>query len=137
MRLTANFANDLNPQIFRHATPGWKEDRDDKWAFPRSVLDKIARDNEAELQVYGLHDNVGQFRRHFAYMLETYGGMSGGIPGLGVGHLRSLRQQHVLAGDAVGSRPRRLHHVQKEALRSASTIGFYGVRHSIRKWSSN
>jgi SAM-dependent methyltransferase len=74
MRLTENFANDLNPQIFRQATPGWK-DRDDKWAFPRSVLDKIARDNEAELRVYGLHDNVGQFRRHFAYMLETYGGM--------------------------------------------------------------
>ena len=74
MRLTENFANDLNPQIFRKATPGW-EDRDDKWAFPRSVLDKIARDNGAELQVYGLHDNVGQFRRHFAYMLETYSGM--------------------------------------------------------------
>ena len=74
MRLTANFANDLNPQIFRQATPGWA-DRDDKWAFPRSVVDKIARDNGAEVQVYGLHDNVGQFRRHFAYMLETYGGM--------------------------------------------------------------
>lgn len=74
MRLTANFANDLKPQIFRQATPGWS-DRDDKWAFPRSVLDKIARENGLEVQVYGLHDNVGQFRRHFAYMLETYGGM--------------------------------------------------------------
>jgi SAM-dependent methyltransferase len=74
MRLTENFANDLRPQIFREATPGWR-DRDDKWAFPRSVLDGIARENHAEVRTYGLHDNVGQFRRHFSYMLETYGGM--------------------------------------------------------------
>jgi SAM-dependent methyltransferase len=74
MRLTNDFANDLRPQIFRSATSGWC-DRDDKWAFPRSVLDRMARENNAELQIYGLHDNVGQFRRHFSYMLETYGGM--------------------------------------------------------------
>ena len=74
MRLTENFANDLRPQIFREATPGWR-DRDDKWAFPRSVLDRIARENRAEVLTYGLHDNVGQFRRHFSYVLETYGGM--------------------------------------------------------------
>jgi SAM-dependent methyltransferase len=74
MRLTENFANDLRPQIFREATPGWR-DRDDKWAFPRSVLDRIARENRAEVLTYGLHDNVGQFRRHFSYILETYGGM--------------------------------------------------------------
>jgi SAM-dependent methyltransferase len=72
--LTENFANDLRPQIFRTATPGWR-DRDDKWAFPRSVLDRIAAENGAEIRIYGLHDNVGQFRRHFTYMLETYGGM--------------------------------------------------------------
>jgi SAM-dependent methyltransferase len=74
MRQTATLAHDLRPQIFREATPGWR-DRDDKWAFPRSVLDKIARENRAELLTYGLHDNVGQFRRHFSYMLETYAGM--------------------------------------------------------------
>jgi len=74
MRLTENFAKDLRPQIVRAATPGWR-DRDDKWAFPHSVLDKIAQENRAEVRTYGLHDNVGQFRRHFSYMLETYGGM--------------------------------------------------------------
>jgi SAM-dependent methyltransferase len=74
MRLTRNLANDLRPQIFRAAIPGWR-DRDDKWAFPRSVLDRIAQENHAQLRIYGLHDNVGQFRRHFTYMLETYGGM--------------------------------------------------------------
>lgn len=74
MTLTQNLANDLRPQIFRAATPGWR-DRDDKWAFPRSVLDRIALENGAELRLWGLHDNVGQFRRHFSYMLETYCGM--------------------------------------------------------------
>ena len=71
MTLTQNLANDLRPQIFRTAVPGWR-DRDDKWAFPRSVLDRIAQGNNAELRIWGLHDNVGQFRRHFTYMLETY-----------------------------------------------------------------
>jgi len=74
MRLTQDFADDLRPQIFRSAIPGWR-DRDDKWAFPRSVLDKIASENRAEVSTYGLHDNIGQFRRHFSYMLETYGDM--------------------------------------------------------------
>jgi hypothetical protein len=40
---------------------------DDKWAFPRSVLEEIALDNDADLQIYALHDNVGQFKRHFSY----------------------------------------------------------------------
>ena len=74
MLLTQKFAKDLRPQIFRTAIPGWR-DRDDKWAFPRSVLEKIAQENHAEVRTYGLHDNIGQFRRHFSYMLETYGGM--------------------------------------------------------------
>ncbi|WP_080518828.1 hypothetical protein [Rhodopseudomonas palustris] len=39
------------------------------------MLDRIARDHGAEVHFYGLHDHVGQFRRHFTYMLETYGGM--------------------------------------------------------------
>jgi hypothetical protein len=37
------------------------------WAFPRSVLEEIALDNDADLQIYALHDNVGQFKRHFSY----------------------------------------------------------------------
>jgi hypothetical protein len=54
----------------RKATPGWC-DRDDKWAFPRSVLEGIARENRAEVRTYGLYNNVGQFRRHFSYMKPT------------------------------------------------------------------
>jgi ubiquinone/menaquinone biosynthesis C-methylase UbiE len=73
--LTGLLSDALRPQIFRMAIPGWK-DMDDKWAFPRAVIDEMARDAGATATVYGLHDNVGQFRRHFAYMLETYGGMS-------------------------------------------------------------
>jgi SAM-dependent methyltransferase len=63
------FADKLRPQIFRSAIPGWR-DLDDKWAFPRSVLEKIARDNNADIQIYGLHDNVGQFKRHFSYQMS-------------------------------------------------------------------
>jgi SAM-dependent methyltransferase len=69
-----NFAKDLKPQIFRQALPGWR-DRDDKWAFPRCVLDEIASDAGAEVRIYGLHDNVGQFRRHLTYMLKVYAGI--------------------------------------------------------------
>ena len=72
--LTQRFGDDMRPQIFRQAVRGWRN-RDDKWAFPRSVLDEIAQNAGAEVRVYGLHDNVGQFRRHFSYMLETYGNM--------------------------------------------------------------
>jgi ubiquinone/menaquinone biosynthesis C-methylase UbiE len=73
--LTQRFGDDMRTQIFRQATPGWR-DKDDKWAFPRSVLDEIGQKAGAEVRTYGLHDNVGQFRRHFSYMLETYGGMN-------------------------------------------------------------
>lgn len=72
--LTGRLSDALRPQIFRQAVEGWK-DMDDKWAFPRSVIDDMAREADATATVYGLHDNVGQFRRHFAYMLETYGDM--------------------------------------------------------------
>lgn len=68
--VTKRFADKLRPQIFRSAIPGWR-DLDDKWAFPRSVLEKIARDNNADFQVYGLHDNVGQFKRHFLYQMSV------------------------------------------------------------------
>jgi SAM-dependent methyltransferase len=60
----------LAPQIFRDALPGW-QDRNDKWAFPRVVIDDIARKAGASLTVYPLHDNVGQFRRHFAYIMQA------------------------------------------------------------------
>lgn len=65
------FADDVRPQIFRTAMKGWR-DRDDKWVFPRSLLDDIAAETGSEVRVYGLHDNVGQFRRHLSYMLRTY-----------------------------------------------------------------
>jgi ubiquinone/menaquinone biosynthesis C-methylase UbiE len=65
----------LEPQIMRHETSDWA-DRNDKWAFPRSVLERIARDVRAELMVYPIHDNIGQFTRHFTYMLQTYRGMA-------------------------------------------------------------
>ena len=38
-----------------------------------------------------MHDNVGQFRRHFGCMLETYG-EGDGLPGMVMGHFRRLRQ---------------------------------------------
>jgi len=65
----------LEPQIFRDRIGGWA-DRNDKWAFPKSVLEKVARDEGAELLIYPIHDNNQPFTRHFAYMLETYGGIS-------------------------------------------------------------
>jgi SAM-dependent methyltransferase len=71
IHVISRFSEDLKPQIFRAQMPGWLE-RDDKWAFPRSVLDEIAADAGAELLVYGLHDNVGQFRRHLSHMLTMY-----------------------------------------------------------------
>jgi SAM-dependent methyltransferase len=67
-------AESLEPQIFRAATPGWR-DRDDKWVFSRAVLDRIAEQAGAQVAVYPLHDNNGQFSRSFAYMLQTYGGI--------------------------------------------------------------
>ncbi|MGO4170881.1 class I SAM-dependent methyltransferase [Bosea sp. TAF32] len=63
--------SELEPQIFRQRTEGWR-DRDDKWAFPRSVLQDLADAADADLRVYPIHDNVGQFRRHFAYQMKAY-----------------------------------------------------------------
>jgi ubiquinone/menaquinone biosynthesis C-methylase UbiE len=68
-------AKSLEPQIFRAATPRWRE-RDDKWAFSRSMLDKIAEQAGAQLTIYPLHETKDQFSRSFAYMLQTYGGIS-------------------------------------------------------------
>jgi len=61
------------PQIFRDALPGWQS-RNDKWMFPHSVIDDIARRAGAALTVYPIHDSEGQFRRQFTYMLKAYRG---------------------------------------------------------------
>jgi SAM-dependent methyltransferase len=68
-----NIAKMLEPQVLRRV-PNWR-DLDDKWAFPRSVLQGIADATNTELIVYPIHDNKAQFRRHFTYMIEAYGGL--------------------------------------------------------------
>jgi SAM-dependent methyltransferase len=73
VKFAGNIAKMLEPQILRRVR-NWR-DLDDKWAFPRSVLQDIADATNTELIVYPLHDNKGQFRRHFTYMLEAYGGL--------------------------------------------------------------
>ena len=64
-------ARALEPQIFREAVPGWKH-INDKWVFPRHSLEQLATTVGAELTIYPVHDNVGQFRRAFTYMLNAY-----------------------------------------------------------------
>jgi SAM-dependent methyltransferase len=64
----------LEPQLYRDRLSGWRE-RNDKWVFPRSVLDEIGRRAGArEFIVYPLHDNDRQFSRSAKYALKTYGG---------------------------------------------------------------
>ncbi len=65
----------LAPQIFRDALPGWQK-RNDKWMFPRVVIDDMARKAGATLTIYPVHDNDGQFRRYFTYMMQAYRGMA-------------------------------------------------------------
>ena len=60
----------LVPQIFRDALPGW-QNRNDKWVFPRAVIDDIARKAGATLTIYPIHDTEGQFRRQFTYMMQA------------------------------------------------------------------
>lgn len=70
VRLARWVVTGLAPQIFRDALPGW-HDRNDKWVFPRSVIDDIARAAGAVVTVYPIHGTEGQFRRQFTYMLAT------------------------------------------------------------------
>lgn len=73
--LARRVAIGLAPQIFRDALPGW-HDRNDKWMFPRAVIDDMARKVGATLTIYPVHDNNGQFRRQFTYMMQAYGGLA-------------------------------------------------------------
>jgi SAM-dependent methyltransferase len=72
----------LEPQLFRERLCGWRE-RNDKWVFPRSVLDDIRRRvGASDLIVYPLHDNERPFTRHVQYVLKAYGGLdSASLPG--------------------------------------------------------
>jgi SAM-dependent methyltransferase len=98
--VTKRIADKLRPQIFGSAIPSWR-DLDDKWAFPRSVLEEIARDNDADLQIYGRHDNVGQFKRHFFLPDERQSIYQTLINSHGSGtFFRSLRQRNILSRNA-------------------------------------
>ena len=51
--------------------------RNDKWMFPRVGDRRASRANAgATLTVYPIHDNEGQFRRQFTYMMQAYGGLA-------------------------------------------------------------
>lgn len=65
----------LKPQIFRERMAGW-QDRNDKWAFPKSVLEEIARSvHTSNLIIYPLHDNKKPFTRQMSYMMKAYGNL--------------------------------------------------------------
>lgn len=64
----------LGPQIFREKVPGW-EDTDDKWMFPRSVIDEMARNAGATLTIYPIHGTEAPFRNYFQYMMKSYRGL--------------------------------------------------------------
>ena len=70
VRLARWIVTGFAPQIFRDALPGWQS-RNDKWMFPRSVIDDIARKAGATLTVYPIHDSEGQFRRQFTLMMRS------------------------------------------------------------------
>jgi len=65
----------LGPQVFREKLPGW-EDRDDKWMFPRSVIDEMARKAGATLTIYPIHGTEAPFRNYFTYMMKSYRGLA-------------------------------------------------------------
>jgi SAM-dependent methyltransferase len=73
VRLARWVVTGFAPQIFREALPGWQS-RNDKWMFPRSVIDDMARNAGATLTVYPLHESEGQFRQQFTYMMQSHRG---------------------------------------------------------------
>jgi SAM-dependent methyltransferase len=75
LKWLSSLREQLEPQLFRSRLRGWRE-RNDKWVFPRSVLDDIRqRVGASDLIVYPLHDNDGQFTRQVRYAMKTYGGL--------------------------------------------------------------
>jgi hypothetical protein len=73
--------------------------------------------NRAEVFNYGLHDNVGQLRRHFSYMLETYGEMKAAdYPEPRWKIFDHYDKETFFSRDAARSCARRVHHVQKTPL---------------------
>jgi len=61
----------LRPQILREEHPGWR-DLDDKWAFPRPMLEDIASENDATVRIDALHGSDNQFRNHFLSLLHQH-----------------------------------------------------------------
>ena len=71
--IARSVADGLLPQLRRQRIPGW-EDRNDKWAFPRSVLAEIADAANADLVVYPINNLEAPFRSHIAYVVEAASG---------------------------------------------------------------
>ncbi len=69
-------ARGLTPQVLRERrVPEWRN-LNDKWAFPRSVLEDIqVRAGASRLIVYPLHDNTKPFTRHIRHVLKTSAGV--------------------------------------------------------------
>lgn len=73
----AEMSAEWNLQIQRDRLPGWR-DLDDKWLFPRSVLQQFADEAGAELIVRPLHsfgDRTDLFRCHLRYQLRHWRGL--------------------------------------------------------------
>lgn len=64
---------ELAPQIKRHAFPGWSE-RDDKWMFPRSLLQEWASEAGCALTIFPVHDTERQFTKRLTYTLTAHAG---------------------------------------------------------------
>jgi ubiquinone/menaquinone biosynthesis C-methylase UbiE len=67
-----NFGDVLDIQIKRERRPGWHQ-RDDKWVYPRSVLQRIADEKGAELVVHPNHSTTAPFRMHITSFLQSLG----------------------------------------------------------------
>jgi ubiquinone/menaquinone biosynthesis C-methylase UbiE len=66
-----NLATALNLQIRRDRDLGWR-DLDDKWVFPRSMLQDMADACGCDLITYPLEAASGKFRSQFEYMLNNF-----------------------------------------------------------------
>lgn len=68
----AEMAAELNLQIQRDRLPGWR-DLDDKWLFPRSVLQEFADAAGAELIITSINESNMPFRLRISHMLKMGG----------------------------------------------------------------